>query len=76
MFYDLAKDQEEIPIVECYLADHGFKRIVADNCRGSPQYNAAELIVIKRLDNEFGAGKYSILTTNLNGKAWYKVNMK
>ena len=72
MLYDVQKEREEIQIVECYLADHGFKYITVDN----NQYNAAEILVIKRLDNELGAGKYSLLTTNLNGKMWYKVNTK
>lgn len=80
MIYKIEKERESVEekkqIVESYLADHGFNCIIADKSNGVPQYNAAELLVIKRLDNEIGVGKYELLTTNLNNRVWYKVKMK
>lgn len=39
-------------------------------------YNTAELLARKRMDDKHGIGKYVFMSTNFNGKVWYKTKMK
>ena len=39
-------------------------------------YNTAELLARKRMDDKYGIGKYIFTSTNFNGKVWFKTKMK
>ena len=39
-------------------------------------YNTAELLARKRMDDKYGIGKYVFMSTNFNGKVWFKTKMK
>lgn len=39
-------------------------------------YNTAEFLARKRMDDKYGIGKYIFVSTNFNGKVWFKTKIK
>ena len=63
-------------IVEKDLQAQNYEWISAFNSEGTCDYNSAELLARKRADDKYGIGKHTFVSTNFNGKVWYKINMK
>lgn len=63
-------------IVEKDLQAQNYEWISAFNGDGTCDYNSAELLARKRADDKYGIGKHTFVSTNFNGKVWYKTNMK